>query len=200
MLSLPQPSRLPCWPGSEQRTRCHRGNCEEAAISILYVRVSAVPMAAGLGAAAEGPSGTDKQDLTGTQGCCWQPPPSHGDPPRAARTCSEQPRQCASPAPVLRSAAPTHTRAPLGHRAQPCLSPRECPATLRVPRSPRPQNTPLPPGCVCRCRPPGSPGRCGGRTRPPRSALSRPASPAPSRPRSAPPCPGTARHGTAAPR
>lgn len=147
----------------------------------------------GLGVAAEGPRGPMCRTPLVPRDAAGSHLPATGIPRWPPGPAAEALCQPCTRVPI----ALIHTRAPLGHCAQPCLSPRECPATLRVPRSPCSPNISVPPGCVCRCRPAGSPGRCGGRTRPARSALSRPASPVPSRPRSAPPCPVPARHGTA---
>lgn len=179
--------------GAEQRAQCHRGNSGEAANRLQGWGCQPSLWQRGLGVAAEGPRGAICRTPLVPRDAAGSHLPATGIPRRPPGPAAEALCQPCTRVPI----ALIHTRAPLGHCAQPCLAPRECPATLRVPRSPCSPNIPVPPGCVCRCRPSGSPGRCGGRTRPARSALSRLASPAPSRPRSAPPCPVPARHSNA---
>lgn len=166
--------------------------------SIARLRVSVVPVAAGAGGCGRGAKGSDMQDPTRTQGCCWQPPPSHGDPPAATRTCSrgtmpavhpcsDRPdsHPCASWA--LRPAVPVPPGVP--------CHPPGTPISV-FPEHPRPPGLRVPvpalgePRAVRRQDPPSP-------FRPVPSRLSR-SVPAPLR--SALPCPGTAQQRTAAPR
>lgn len=88
-------------------------------------------------------------------GRCCRGAKGHAGPhsyPGMLLATTSQPRRSPDGHPDLQRATEalcqprTHTHAPLGHRAQPCLSPRECPATLRVPRSPCSPEHPRPPG------------------------------------------------------